>query len=465
MALDHRSLSRLAGLATLAVTAVGPVTAHAGSFGSTTTSPPIPSWFVIMTAGVVVASSFLFTSLMADHASLQWVNGLGIGARLPSTLWGAVRGLLQVGSVVALVGLVVVGFVGTSNPRANLATVFVWVGWWSAYTMTTYLVGNTWPALNPWRALTRLVPDEPRIDYPEWLGAWPAVVGLLLLVWLEVVSAVASIPAQLATIVVGYTVVTVAGAALVGRDRWFDSVDPISNVFRAYGKIAPIQRTDDGIEFRLPGAALTDRDVFATPGRTAFVVALLWATTYDGIVSTPLVGDVLGPFVGLGIPAVLLYLAILGLGFWVFYAIYVIASRKSRETADTYVTPRAIGRWLAPSLLPIAAGYHIAHFLGYVVSLAPSLPETVVATVQNPLTGPTAVTVVVLPDWFGLVQLSFVLLGHLLAIWVAHSIAFELFPGARQPIRSQYPTIVVMIVYTMVSAWVVIAPTTAVPYV
>jgi len=83
MALDHRSLSRLAGLATLAVTAVGPVTAHAGSFGSTTTSPPIPSWFVIMTAGVVVASSFLFTSLMADHASLQWVNGLGTSEERP----------------------------------------------------------------------------------------------------------------------------------------------------------------------------------------------------------------------------------------------------------------------------------------------------------------------------------------------------------------------------------------------
>ncbi|MHB9286585.1 hypothetical protein ACKVMT_06045 [Halobacteriales archaeon Cl-PHB] len=465
MARRLRSLSGLATTGGLFAAATGTGAAHAGSFGSATSSPPVPSWFVIMTAGVVVGSSFLFTSLMADHASLQWVNGLGLGARLPSTLWGWLRGLLQVGSVLALAGIVVVGFLGTSNPRANLATVLVWVGWWSGYTMTTYLVGNTWPALNPWRALSRLVPGEARLDYPEWLGAWPAVFGLLLLVWLEVVSAVASNPAQLSTIVVGYTVVTLLGTALVGRERWFDSVDPIANVFRMYGKIAPIQRTDDGLRLRLPGAALTDARVFSTPGRVAFVVALLWATTYDGMVSTPLVEGVLGPFVDLGIPAVLLYLVILGLGFAAFYAIYVYASRKSRETADTYVTPPAIARWLAPSLLPIAAGYHLAHFLGYVVSLAPTIPKTVLETVQHLGTGPGAVTVVVLPGWFGLIQLSFVLLGHLLAIWVAHSIAFELFPGARQPIRSQYPTIVVMIVYTMVSAWVVIAPTTAVPYV
>lgn len=57
----------------------------------------------------------------------------------------------------------------------------------------------------------------------------------------------------------------------------------------------------------------------------------------------------------------------------------------------------------------------------------------------------------VLSDWFASLQLLFVLLGHVLAVRVAHSLAFELFPGSLQPIRSQYSFVDVMIFYTMAS--------------
>jgi hypothetical protein len=185
---------------------------------------------------------------------------------------------------------------------------------------------------------------------------------------------------------------------------------------------------------------------------------LLWATTYDGLVSTQFVQDLAGPLFRAGVPAPALYLGVLLAGFGLFYWVYRAACRRSRDTADTYVTGPAIERWFAPSLVPIAVGYHLAHFLGYVVSLAPAF----LAAVQSPLATPATIPILVLPDWFGLVQLSFVLVGHLFAIWVAHSIAFDHFPGVIQPIRSQYPMILVMIGYTMVSAWVIVSPATAV---
>jgi hypothetical protein len=43
-------------------------------------------------------------------------------------------------------------------------------------------------------------------------------------------------------------------------------------------------------------------------------------------------------------------------------------------------------------------------------------------------------------------------------VWVAHARAFELFAGRLQPIRSQYPFVVVMVVYTMTSLWIVAQP-------
>jgi hypothetical protein len=442
----------------LFVAASGTVAAHAGSIVAATTTPAVPIWFVVLTAGVVVGSSFLFTSLMADHETLELVNGLGLRGRLPSTLSGGLALVFRAVALLVVVGVIVVGALGPADPQRNAATLLVWVGWWGGFTMVTYLVGNAWPLVNPVRLLAAPIGDEGRLADSRAWGAWPAVVGLLLIVWLEVATAVSANPRLLAGLVVLYGVATVLGSALVGRRRFFETVDPIAAVFRVYGRLAPVQRTDDGLALRLPGAALTDEDA-TTAGVPAFVVALLWATTFDGMVSTPAFQTVAAPLIGAGVPAPVLYLVVLLAGFGLFYGVYRRACRSSRESADTYVTGRAIERWFAPSLIPIAAGYHLAHFLGYVVSLSVAL----VQALGSPLaTTARSVTVVVLPDWFGLLQLTFVLVGHLLAIWVAHSIAFRLFPGVRQAIRSQYPMILVMIGYTMISAWVVVSPSTSV---
>ncbi|MFB6311556.1 MAG: hypothetical protein ABEH64_10310, partial [Salinirussus sp.] len=405
--------------------ASGPALAHAGSIEAATSTPPVPTWFIAMTAGVVVGSSFLFTSLMADHDTLRLINGLGLRSAIPKVLVRVLRTGVQLPAFLVLIGIVVVGILGPTDPQANAATMLVWVGWWGGFTMVTYLIGNTWPLINPFRLLTVPLSDEGRLDLSSW-GAWPAVVGLLGIVWLEVATGVSASPRRMAAVVVGYAALVVLGSVWLGRKQWFE-IDPLSWIFRIYGKLAPVQRTSSGLELRLPGAALTDDDVPDTPGVPAFIVALLWATTFDGLVSTPAFQAVAVPVIEFGVPGSIVYFLVLLTGFGAFYGVYRAACRRSRASAETYVTSAAIERWLAPSLIPIAAGYHLAHFLGYVIALTPALAGALIA----PLTGPASVTIWALPGWFGLLQLSFVLLGHLLAIWVAHSISFELFPGVR----------------------------------
>ncbi|MFC4549426.1 hypothetical protein, partial [Halorussus sp. GCM10023401] len=368
-------------------------------------------------------------------------------------------------SVVALAGVIAIGLAGRviptlANPLQNAAVLVVWVGWWAGYVATVYLVGNSWPALNPWRALADWLPSLER-PYPDDLGAWPSVVGLLALVWLEVVSPLADQPYLLALVVLGYTAVTLAGAFVFGSETWFDRVDPIARVFRYYGAVAPIHRDEDGLQLRLPGSALTDPDLVDGRDEVAFVVALLWVTTYDGFVGTPVWRDLARAVVGAGVPAELLYPAAMLLGFGVFLGAYRLAARYARDTAETYLTSAALARRFAGSLLPIAAGYHLAHFLGYFVSLSPVL----VGVLTNPLSPPANPVVIVLPGWFGGVSVAAVLLGHLLAVWVAHASAYDAFPGRLQAVRSQYPLVVVMVLYTMSSLWIVSAPNVVPPYV
>ena len=435
----------------------GTAVAHGGGLRAASGSMSVPTWLFLLTGGGVVGASFLLASFVTDRAFIRAVHDWRRVAAAPVDWLTALTRLL---SVAALVGVVVVGFDGPADMYRNAAILFVWVGWWGGYVATVYLVGNSWPALNPFRTIAEWLPSLDRA-YPERLGAWPSVVGLMAVVWLEVVSPLADDPRLLATVVVGYTIATVAGAVVYGSDAWFEKVDPVTRVFRYYGRVAPITRTESGIALRPPGAALTEPRLTDGRDEVAFVVALLWVTTYDGLVGTPLWTDLAEAAVGVGFPPVLLYPLGMLAGFGVFLKAYWLAAGYARRTADTYLTPDAIGRRFAPSLLPIAAGYHLAHFLGLFVSLSPAL----LAALSNPLSPPFDPVVIVLPSWFGGLAVAFVLLGHLLAVWAAHASAYEVFPGRLQAVRSQYPFVVVMVLYTMTSLWIVSAPDLAPPYV
>jgi hypothetical protein len=443
-------------LSALAVGCVStPASAHAG-VTEVSPAPPVPTWLTVLTGGVVVAISFLFTSLMTDHEAMRTINGLGRSIVVPDVLATGGRIVLGAVGIGGLLAVVTLGALGPGDAAVNAGLLLVWVGWWAGYPMTVYLGGNTWPALNPWRTIAAAFPAGGRGTYPERLGRWPAVAGLLTLVWLEVASPISEEPRVLVAVVLAYSLVTITGAWWYGP-TWFEHVDPIAGAFRAYGRVAPIQREDGRVTLSLPGTAVTDSLAAADTDDVAFVVGLLWITTFDGLLSTPpwqSVADTLATF---GIPRALPALVALLVGFGVFLGVYRLAARLARQRSGTHVTAGYIEGWFASALLPIAVGYHFAHFLGYVITGLPALTGALAA----PLAGPATVTAYVLPDWFGLIQLGIVLLGHVLAIWLAHALAFELFPGRLAPIRSQYPFLGAMVLYTMTSVWVIAQPSAA----
>ena len=453
-----RAVAALLAVALAVSALVGRALAHGGSIGqSAGRSLDVPTWLFLSTGGAIVGASFLLSTFATDRAFVSRIHAYRRALAAPRTdlfaTAGRAIGLLGLATVVA------VGYLGPSGPLQNASILVVWGGWWAGLAMSAYLFGNAWPVLDPWRTLASALPTrdrDPAAVLPVSVP-WLSTVGLLGLFWIEIVSPLADAPRLLATVVVAYSVVALSGAFLFG-DRYFEEVDPIARVFRLYGAVAPLTY-DDGIQLRVPGSGL-EADILDSRGEVAFVVALLWGTTYDGLVATPPWAMSARAVVKVGVPATLLYPVALVVGFLAFYGGYLLCVRYGARFADTRRDDAEFVRRFAPSLLAIAAGYHVAHYLGYFLTLAPALVGALAAPFAR-----GSVSTLVLPGWFGGLSLAFVLAGHLLAVWVAHGVGYELFPSRLQAVRSQYGLTAIMILYTMTSLWIVSRPYVAPPFV
>jgi hypothetical protein len=423
------------------------------------TDVTVPTWLYLATGGGAVGASALLTMLVTDRGV--------IGSYHDGALEASAERLLAAGSLlfgaVGLLGLallLVVGVVGTNIGLVSATVLVTFVGGRALLTIVAYAVGNPWPALNPWRRIAAALPNGYEA-YPQAFGSWPAVVALLTFVWLEVIAPLTSSPIALVAVLVVYSAFTISSAVVFSPETWFRRGDPLSLWFRLYGAVAPIQRTDDGFELRYPGSRLSEADLVTDTSVVAFVLALVWELTYSGFIVTPAGVRTVETLVGIGVPPLVVYFALLVGGFVLFWKVYWVAIDRTRERAETYLSRRHLGLRFAAPLLAIAAGYHFAHYVGFAISLWPALVEAL----AMPLSPPTNPTRYALPGWFGYVEIAGVLLGHVLAVWVAHTVSFDLFPGKLQAIRSQYPLVVVMIFFTMASLYLVSQGTMSPPYV
>lgn len=427
----------------------------------------VPRWLYLATGAATIGASGLLAGFVTDRAFIRSVHQW---SRPGPTIrnWSRVVTWLGRGMGVIVLGLVIyIGFTGPQLPAASLTVLVTFVVIRAGFPMLTYLGGNAWPMVNPWRLLVSPFPTG-FVRYPDRLHRWPAVGGLLVIVWLEVIFPLSTVPRVLAMAIVGYTGYTVAGAVLVGPDAWFDNADPLSVLFGFFGAVGPLQRREDTISFTLPGSELTNSDLFTHKSDVAFVIALIWELTYSGFITTETGAATIeaavrvtnSGFLSAHGRASLVYTGLFIAGFGLFAGAYWSASVLSRRYTGTYVTARRIALQFAPPLLAIAAGYHLAHYVGLVVSLSPALGMVV----SSPLAPPANPLTLAPPGWFDGLDIVFVLVGHVLAIWAAHATAYEVFASRLVAIRSQYPFIAVMIGYTVISLWILSLPGATPPY-
>jgi hypothetical protein len=117
----------------------------------------------------------------------------------------------------------------------------------------------------------------------------------------------------------------------------------------------------------------------------------------------------------------------------------------------------------AYTLVPIAIVYFAAHFYSYVVIQSQGL----VPLLADPLhTGARLLPTSGYRPSFALTDASFVwyfqvvliVLGHILAVYLAHVRALATYSSHRAAQRSQYPMLVLMVLYTCMSLWILAQP-------
>src|ERR671911_1632781 len=227
---------------------------------------PIPAWLFAWAASLVLIVSFALLSVAWRSPRLQEEGWRALPRGLSSALVGPVaQTLAGIAGVVLLALVVYAGLEGTEAPDRNFSLVFVFVTFWLGLVLLSVLFGDVFKAFNPWRAIARaaggaygLVARRPRpepLPYPEWLGRWPAVIGLVAFLWLELVftsgaqtGGVAPRDVALATIV--YTGLTLFAMSVFGTERWLDRGETFSVYFGMFSRLSALERRAERLGVR-----------------------------------------------------------------------------------------------------------------------------------------------------------------------------------------------------------------------
>ncbi|MEP6648744.1 MAG: hypothetical protein ABJA74_02370 [Lapillicoccus sp.] len=224
--------------------------------------------------------------------------------------------------------------------------------------------GAVWAILNPVRWLHRGIAALARIPRDFTLtdvdvGFWLAAAGLLAFTWLELVAPDRTTLLVLRITVGLFVLVNVVGSLTFG-ERWFREGDPFEVLSRLYGQLAPLGRRPDGrLVLRTPVHGLSL--LGARRGLLATAAVMLGGTAYDSLSA-----DVryAGWVQSTAAPELVRTATLLGVVLLVAGALHLAAAVSARLSG---VPVRGVAADLAPSLLPIAAGYLVAHYYSLLV--------------------------------------------------------------------------------------------------
>ena len=453
---------------------------------------PVPLWLYLAGAAAAVGASFVVTALMARRASDRPYPVRPISEALA----GAARTLLRVIGLVWWYGAIGVGFlVGDISP---LPAVLLWVFIWVGLPIVAALIGNPWPSLSPFRTTfaaldwiaRRMGADRLELGrpYPAGLARWPAVALLATGIWAELILPGSEAAGSVAALLTAYTVLTLAGMLLFGPIAWLRNAELFEVLLGWFGRIGAIARmsvsgelcatcdetcdaercidcpecstaADDGERRTVQRpwfAGLTDVPN-AGWSDAVFIVLALAGVTYDGLRETalgatlletllPPISDVFGitatAFLLVDTTAFALLAAAFLAAFGLIMSLTRLLGGGVRGPAGAY----------AATLLPIAAGYLVAHYLTLVIRGVMWLPSLLADPLMS--LAPELDWIPVSAVWY--VSVVAIVGGHVAGIVLAHRLSLRDAP--HRAVIAGLPMVALMIGYTVLSLWIIAQP-------
>jgi hypothetical protein len=268
---------------------------------------------------------------------------------------------------------------------------------------------------------------------------------------------------------------------LFGRDEWLEHCEGFTVLFNIVGRFGPVEaeRDESGrivmVYLRPWGAGLLKPSP-AGWDRVVFVILMLSTLAFDGILYTgawdsfnlalepiwlpmPAIGSFsLGFFFVRTLGLVLLTVTFL-LVFITFMELVIFLGKRNVDVKATISA-------FALTLVPIALVYNAAHNYTYLVLQAQAL----IPLLNDPLAKgwhllpalagikPNFALAQASTVWYA--QVVLIVFGHVIAVYLAHLRAGERFRTAQRALLSQYPMLLLMVMYTMTSLWILAQPIT-----
>jgi hypothetical protein len=419
---------------------------------------PIPAGYAMAGAGAALAVSFVVLAL-------AWRTPRFDAARngRPAPAW-LVTVVAAPGFTVALrvLGLAFFAYVGwaavvgpdlLTNPTFGVVYVLLWVG----IVPMSLLFGPFYRAVNPLRTLHLVLArltggraDQGLVTLPRWVGYWPAALGLLAFVWLELVYPGSTYLTPVRLWFAAYIAVVIIGAALFG-DGWISRADPFEVYSTLVGHLSVFGRLgengDGALVLRTPLGNLDG--VRERPGLVGVVAVLFGSTAFDSFKDSTewltFTQSVSMSSTWLNFAALVVSCAVVGGTF---------AAATMATGVEHGLVRRTLPDRFAHSVVPIVVGYVVAHYLSYLVEVG----QQTVVQLSDPLskgwnllgTAHWSVSYWITehPTFLAVLKVASVVTGHVLGVIAAHDRAVRLLPERHQ-LTGQLPLLFVMVFYTV----------------
>ena len=373
-------------------------------------------------------------------------------------------------SLIFLITLIIYGYIGSRDPLANPLSLFIWSVWFMVMPVIQIIFGNVWAFLNPWYGFGRLFfKNKILFKLDQNYSLVFSSVGFLLFSLFMLVDIAPDDPDRLANIVTIYLLVNFIFMKIFGVD-WLKNGECFTSFYRLLSKLSWIWIKEGKIYVGFFGSQLKDINTFP-PMSVLFLSIILATLSFDGLNETFLWFKIINvnPLEFYGRSSVvlenssgLIFFAIL------LFLIFSITIFLGHKFINEKVTFKNIIGINSIALLPIALAYHIAHYLtSFLVNIQYSYKVA-----SNPLDngmdllnlGDFNVTTsffntieTVKLIWF--IQAAAIVIGHVIAVLLAHSICEGYLKTKSSILISQFPISIFMIGYTFLGLWILSTPT------